>query len=36
MIPLFLVPMAVLGHLAVLDRVWGAKEKAAPNAALSE
>ena len=36
MIPLFLVPMAVLGHLAVLDRVWGAKEKAAPNAALSD
>jgi hypothetical protein len=36
MIPLFLVPMAVLGHLAVLDRVLGAKEKAAPSTALSE
>jgi hypothetical protein len=35
-IPLFLVPMAVLGHLAVLDRVLGAKEKAVPRTALSE
>jgi hypothetical protein len=35
MIPLFLVPMAVLGHLAVLDRVL-TKEKAAPRTALSE
>ncbi len=33
LIPLFLVPMAVLGHLAVLDRILGAKERTAPASA---